>query len=78
MGESDPIIRFYMEDYVNTYLKRLYPIGNQTMRVGLLLGNVEYYDGVPYVFIDGAMEMEEVETDGERVLFSESTWKKAY
>ena len=78
MGESDPIIRFYMEDYVNTYLKRLYPIGNQTMRVGLLLGNVEYYDGIPYVFIDGAMEMEEIETDGERVLFSESAWKKAY
>ena len=78
MGESDPIIRYYVEDYVNTYLKRLYPIGNQTMRVGLLLGNVEYYDGIPYVFIDGAMEMEEIETDGERVLFSESTWKKAY
>lgn len=78
MGESDPIIRFYMEDYVNTYLKRLYPVGKQTIRVGLLLGNVEYYDGIPYVFIDGAMEMEDVETDGEKVLFSESTWKKAY
>ena len=78
MGETDPIARFYMEDYVNTYLKRLYPVGKQTMRVGLLLGNVEYYDGVPYIFIDGAMEMEEVETDGEKVLLSESTWKKAY
>lgn len=78
MGESDSIVRFYMEDYVNTYLKRLYPMGNQTMRVGLLLGNVEYYDGIPYVFIDGAMEMEEIETDGEKVLFSESAWKKAY
>ena len=78
MGESDPIVRFYMEDYVNTYLKRLYPMGNQTMRVGLLLGNVEYYDGIPYVFIDGAMELEEIETDGEKVLFSESAWKKAY
>lgn len=78
MGETDPIARFYMEDYVNTYLKRLYPVGKQTMRVGLLLGNVEYYDGVPYIFIDGAMEMEEVETDGEKVLLTESTWKKAY
>ena len=37
MGESDPIVRLYMEDYVSTYLKRLYPSGNQTMRVGLLL-----------------------------------------
>ncbi len=78
IGESDPVIRFYMEDYVNTYLKKLYPSGKHTMRVGLLLGNVEYNDGMPYVFIDGAMEMEDIETDGEKVLFSESTWKKAY
>lgn len=78
IGESDQVVRFYMEDYVNTYLKRLYPTGKQTMRIGLLLGNVEYYDGMPYIFIDGAMEMEEIETDGEKVIFSESAWKKAY
>ena len=78
LGETDPNVRFYMEDYVNTYLKRLNPIGNQTVRVGLLLGNVEYCDGIPYVFIDGAMEMEEIETDGEKVSFSEGAWKKAY
>lgn len=78
IGESDQVVRFYMEDYVNTYLKRLYPAGKQTMRVGLLLGNVEYCEGMPYIFIDGAMEMEEIETDGEKVVFSESTWKKAY
>ena len=78
MGESDPIVRLYMEDYVSTYLKRLYPSGKQTMRVGLLLGNVEYHEGIPYIFVDGAMEMEEVETDGEKVLLSETIWKKTY
>lgn len=78
IGDQDQVLRFYMEDYVTTYLKRLYPTGKQTIRVGLLLGSVEYYDGTPYVFVDGAMEMEDVETDGERVLFSESSWKKAY
>lgn len=78
IGDSDQVLRFYMEDYVNTYLKRLYPTGKQTMRVGLLLGSVEYYDGTPYVFIDGAMEMEDVETDGEKIMFSEGSWKKAY
>lgn len=78
IGDSDQVVRFYMEDYVNTYLKRLYPTGKQTMRVGLLLGNVEYYDGTPYIFVDGAMEMEEVETDGEKIAFSDGAWKKAY
>ncbi len=78
IGESDQVLRFYMEDYVNTYLKRLYPTGMQTIRVGVLLGNVEYNDGTPYVFVDGAMEMEDVETDHEKVILSESSWKKVY
>lgn len=78
IGDPDQVIRFYMEDYVNTYLKRLYPVGNQTLRVGILLGNAEQYDGTPYIFVDGAMEMEGVETDGEKLLFTENAWKKAY
>ena len=78
IGDSDQVVRFYMEDYVNTYLKRLYPTGKQTMRVGVLLGSVEQYDGTPYIFVDGAMEMEDVETDGEKIMFSESSWKKVY
>lgn len=78
IGDTDQVIRFYMEDYVNTYLKRLYPVGGQTLRIGLLLGSVEQYDGTPYIFVDGAMEMEEVETDGEKIIFSENAWKKAY
>lgn len=78
IGDQDQVVRFYMEDYVNTYLKRLYPTGSQTMRIGLLLGSMEQYDGTPYIFVDGALEMEDVETDGERILFSENSWKKAY
>lgn len=70
------VIRFYMEDYVNTYLKRLYPSGSQDAAGGLLLGSVEQYDGTPYVFVDGAMEMEDVETDGEKIVFTESGWKR--
>ena len=38
IGDTDQVVRLYVEDYVNTYLKRLYPAGNQTLRVGLLLG----------------------------------------
>lgn len=78
LGDTDQVVRLYVEDYVNTYLKRLYPAGKQTLRVGLLLGSVEQYDGTPYIFVDGAMEFEDVETDGEKLLFSESAWKKAY
>ena len=78
IGDADQVVRLYVEDYVNTYLKRLYPAGNQTLRVGLLLGNTENYDGTPYIFIDGAIEMEDVEVSGEKIKFSENAWKRAY
>lgn len=78
IGERDQIVKLYVEDYVNTYLKRLYPTGGQDLRVGLLLGEMRVQDGVPYLFADGALEMEDVTRDGEKVEFTEEAWKKAY
>ena len=78
IGERDQIVKLYVEDYVNTYLRLLYPAGGQDLRVGLLLGSVEMNDGTPYIFIDGAMEMEDVTEQGQKVVFSELAWKKAY
>lgn len=78
VGERDQVVKLYIEDYVNTYLKRLYPAGGQDLRVGLLLGEIRTEDGVPYLFIDGALEMEQVTREGEKVEFTEEAWKKAY
>ncbi len=78
IGDRDQIVKLYMEDYVNTYLKRLYPAGGQDLRVGLLLGGMEFNDGTPYIFIDGALEMEDVTEAGGRVVFSELSWKRTY
>ncbi|MDO5417737.1 MAG: LysM peptidoglycan-binding domain-containing protein [Lachnospiraceae bacterium] len=78
IGERDDRIRVYMEDYVNTYLKRLVPAGGRDLRAGLLLGNAEDHGGVPYVFIDGAVEMEDVGAEGGKVVFTEEAWKRVY
>ena len=78
IGDRDDVVKLYVEDYVNTYLKRLFPTGGQDLRVGLLLGSTEQYEGVPYIFVDGALEMEDVTAAGEKVIFSEAAWKKAY
>ena len=78
IGERDDIVRVYLEDYVNTYLKRLFPVGGQDLRAGLLLGNTEEHGGLAYVFIDGALEMENVTETGEKVEFTEEAWQKAY
>ncbi len=78
IGERDQTVRLYVEDYVNTYLKRLYPKGGQDLRVGVLLGTAEERDGTPFLFVDGAMEIEDVTEQGEKVQFTETAWKKTY
>ncbi len=78
IGERDQMVRLYVEDYVNTYLKRLYPAGGQDLRIGLLLGSAEEHEGVPFIFVDGALEMDGVTQEGEVVAFTEEAWKRAY
>lgn len=78
IGERDQIVKLYVEDYVNTYLKRLYPTGGQGLRVGLLLGEIKTQDGTPYLFVDGALEMDDVGQEVEKTVFTEEAWKKAY
>lgn len=76
IGERDEVVRLYVEDYVNTYLKQVYPSGGPGLRVGLLLGNSDPQQEVPCLFVDGALEMEEVVPSGEKIVFSEAAWKR--
>ena len=69
IGERDEVVRLYVEDYVNTYLKQVYPSGGPGLRVGLLLGNSDPQQEVPCLFVDGALEMEEVVPSGEKIVF---------
>ena len=78
IGERDQVLKLYLEDYVNTYLKRLQPAKGADLRVGLLLGSRETHEDIPYVFVDGALEMDSVTEEGGKVVFTEDAWKKAY
>lgn len=78
IGERDSNVKLYVEDYVNTYLKRLYPAGGQDLRVGLLLGESRNQEGMPYLFADGALEMDHVVQGGEKIEFTEEAWSRAY
>ncbi len=42
------------------------------------LGSVEEHEGVPFIFVDGAMEMDGGNREGETVEFTEEAWKQAY
>ena len=78
IGERDPVLKLYVEDYVNTYLCRLHPSGEQSVRVGLLLGNTQMYEEGTCVFVDGALEMELEAENEQEVAFTEAVWKRAY
>lgn len=78
VGDRDQVIKLYVEDYVNTYLKRLYPKGGQDLKVGVLLGEIRLQEGLPIVFVEGAIEMEDVTADGQKVEFTEEAWKCTY
>ena len=78
IGERDQVVKLYVEDYVNTYLRRLYPAGGEDLRCGLLLGSEEEGGKVPYIFIDGALEMEGVACGKEQVDLNDQAWKRAY
>lgn len=50
-GNGIQVVKLYIEDYVNTYLKRLYPAGGQDLRVGLLLGEIRTEDGYRFCLL---------------------------
>ena len=56
IGERDEVVRLYVEDYVNTYLKQVYPSGGPGLRVALMLGNSDPQQEVPCLFVDGALD----------------------
>ena len=41
-----------MEEYVSTYLKRLFTTGGQDLSEGLTLGTEKTEDGTPFIFVD--------------------------
>lgn len=77
IGEKEDAAKVYFEDYVSTYLKSLSPAGEDKLRVGFLLGSLELRAGVPFVFLDGAMEIAEAEAFVGKVDFSQEVWKKS-
>ncbi len=46
--------------------------------MGLLLGSRETHEDIPFVFVDGALEMDSVTEEGGKVAFTEDAWKKAF
>lgn len=77
IGEKEDRIKIYVEDYVCSYFQKL----TQTTdfwRVGVLLGMHEEREGVPCLFISGAIETRIADFTEGRLRFTDETWKDIF
>ena len=68
--------RIYIEDYVYTFLHRIAEKGkNENGKMAILMGTTEWNEGVTYIFIKGAVYLEET-VDTEHISLENDSWKE--
>lgn len=76
VGESREKQKIYMEDYVVTYLGRLARPNQAYARGAILFGRRFETEEGPAIFINGAVEAQNLELDMDEVVFSDSIWEE--
>ena len=77
IGNTEEDFKIYIEDYVVTFLNQLTEKDLSKIRVAILMGDAVECSG-RYVFISGAIYVEDVVVDGEGVHFTDSVWGIIY
>src|SRR5699024_8892287 len=78
IGQADENYRIYMEDYAYTFLKKKAGAVNEGQDGGclaVLTGESKWIGGVTYIFIRGALAVENAENSAEHIDFTEEKWK---
>ena len=72
--------KIYMEDYVYTFLVRLARAGErtegQTAKVAVFTGETKWKSGTVYIFIKGAIMVENMEAAQDHIDFSDDVWDR--
>lgn len=69
--------RIYVEDYVITYLNQFSGKDISVPKVAVLMGQAVSAEE-NYIFISGAIDVEEIEIDSEGITFTEQVWGSIY
>lgn len=77
IGEKEDRIKIYVEDYVCSYFQKL-ELTTDFWRVGVLLGMHEEREGVPCLFISGAIETRTADFAEGRLKFTDETWSDIF
>lgn len=76
VGELGDFRKVYIEDYAYNYIDEYADEGR--MCIGILLGRSYKQNNDRYLFIKGAMAVENAEITGNHILFTEETWNGVY
>lgn len=77
IGKSSDTKKIYVEDYVMTYIKQLAGEDYSKCRVAVLVGQYVKQDNCRNIFITGAIEVSEIDTNSE-ITFSNDIWTMIY
>lgn len=81
IGNVSDSPKIYVEDYVDTFFTQLsdkYRNDPQKPLGAFLIGDFQTYEGEDYVYIYGAIQMQELRVSGMEYLIDDETWKRAY
>lgn len=81
IGNVSDSPKIYVEDYVGTFFAQLsdkYRDDPQKPLGAFLIGDFQTYEGEDYVYIYGAIQMQELRVSGMEYLIDDETWKRAY
>ena len=76
IGELDGELRLYVEDYVNTFIRKCAGI-NRPM-LGALVGDWYLQDGKEYLFVEGAVKAEGYTVSDGRIRLPDEAWSGIY
>ncbi len=69
--------KVYVEDYVDTFINQMCEKAKEEPIGAFLIGETFRKDDNDYIFIHGAVQMQDIEMRGNEVVIGDKTWKKA-
>jgi len=77
VGKGSAAKKIYVEDYVMTYIKQLSGEDYTVCKIAVLLGQYVKMDNCRNIFINGAVEVENIDTT-QAITFSNEAWTSIY
>lgn len=78
IGDSQGNHKIYMEDYVYTHLKKVSSGLPPKGEASVLLGYYKWADGISYIFIQGAVTIQNLEVDAQHIPLTDGVWSQVH